>query len=270
MPSMIAAASSLVERKRKWSHSVVSNSLRPQLLSPWDFPGKSTGVGCYFLLQGVSPTLGLNPVLLHCRQALYRLSHQGSPTYYLVYKLCKPQEYSQIWKRVKIFCAVCGHSSPRWAWALSVGWSCHFVCIPLPPSPCGFWNHCPAFPSTRWALFGQDIHACPLSSHSAWVSFNILWLISAILPWKLCLPLPGLMPGLAASASHGNLLETWTLRPHPRPTEWGTRGVAQPSVPSLTCQVTEAHQSLRTTSPRLPRNSPDAADSWAQGRLCFL
>ena len=25
------------------------------LLCPWDFPGKSTGVGCYFLLQGILP-----------------------------------------------------------------------------------------------------------------------------------------------------------------------------------------------------------------------
>ena len=45
---------------------------------PWDFLGKSTGVGCHFLLQGIFPTQGSNPDLPHCRQALYRLSHQGS------------------------------------------------------------------------------------------------------------------------------------------------------------------------------------------------
>ena len=49
------------------------------LLRPWDFPGKSTGVGCHFLLQGIFPTQGLNLGLLHCTQMLYRLSHQGSP-----------------------------------------------------------------------------------------------------------------------------------------------------------------------------------------------
>ena len=26
--------------------------------SPWDFPGKNTGVGCHFLLQGIFPTQG--------------------------------------------------------------------------------------------------------------------------------------------------------------------------------------------------------------------
>ena len=32
-----------------------------RLLRPWDFPGKNTGVGCHFLLQGIFPTQGLNP-----------------------------------------------------------------------------------------------------------------------------------------------------------------------------------------------------------------
>ena len=49
-----------------------------RLLSPWDFPGKSTRVGCHFLLQGIFPTQGSNLGLLHCRQTLYRLTHQGS------------------------------------------------------------------------------------------------------------------------------------------------------------------------------------------------
>ena len=31
------------------------------LLHPWDFPGKSTGVGCHFLLQEIFLTQGLNP-----------------------------------------------------------------------------------------------------------------------------------------------------------------------------------------------------------------
>ena len=38
------------------------------------FPGKNTRVGCHFLLQGIFPTQGSNPLflsLLHCRQILY-------------------------------------------------------------------------------------------------------------------------------------------------------------------------------------------------------
>ena len=41
-----------------------------RLLRPWDFPGKSAGVDCHFLLQGAFPTQKSNPGLLHCRQTL--------------------------------------------------------------------------------------------------------------------------------------------------------------------------------------------------------
>ena len=51
------------------------------------FPGNSTGVGCHFLLQGIFPTQGLNPGLPHCRQTLYRLSHQGSLVHSEVQKI---------------------------------------------------------------------------------------------------------------------------------------------------------------------------------------
>ena len=44
-----------------------------------DSPGKNTGMCCHALLLGILPTQGSNPGLLHCRQILYHLSHQGSP-----------------------------------------------------------------------------------------------------------------------------------------------------------------------------------------------
>ena len=52
------------------SHSVLTDSLRSQrllptgFLCPWNSPGKNTGVGCHFLLQGVFPTQGSNLRLL--------------------------------------------------------------------------------------------------------------------------------------------------------------------------------------------------------------
>jgi len=42
-----------------------------RLLCSWDFLGKSTGVGCHFLLQGIFPTQGYNSCLLPGRQILY-------------------------------------------------------------------------------------------------------------------------------------------------------------------------------------------------------
>ena len=49
-----------------------------RFLCPWNSPGKNAGVGGHSLLQGIFPTQGLNPHILHCRQILYHLSHQGS------------------------------------------------------------------------------------------------------------------------------------------------------------------------------------------------
>ena len=48
-------------------------------ICPWDFPGKNTGVGCHFLLQGIFLTQGSNPSLLHWQVDSLLLSHQGSP-----------------------------------------------------------------------------------------------------------------------------------------------------------------------------------------------
>ena len=69
-----------LKEKWKWSRLVVSDSLQPlglyptRLLHPWNFPGKSIGGGCQFLLQGIFPAQGLNLGLTHCRQMLYHLS----------------------------------------------------------------------------------------------------------------------------------------------------------------------------------------------------
>ena len=45
----------------------------PGFLCPWDSPGKTTGVGYHFLLQGIFLTQGLNLCLPHCMQILYYL-----------------------------------------------------------------------------------------------------------------------------------------------------------------------------------------------------
>ena len=50
-----------------------------RFLCPWDSPGKYTGVGSHFPLQGIFLTQGSNPPLPHCRQILYQLSYEGSP-----------------------------------------------------------------------------------------------------------------------------------------------------------------------------------------------
>ena len=56
------------------------HGLQPaRLLCPWNSPGKNTGVGCHFLLQGIFLIQGSNTGLLHCRWIPYCLSHRESP-----------------------------------------------------------------------------------------------------------------------------------------------------------------------------------------------
>ena len=58
----------------------MSDSLQSHgLYSPLNSPGQNIWVGSLFLLQGIIPTQGSNPGLLHYRWILYQLSHKGSP-----------------------------------------------------------------------------------------------------------------------------------------------------------------------------------------------
>ena len=51
----------------------------PGSFCPQGFPGKNTGVGCHFLLQGIFPIQGSNPRLLHGQGGSFPLSHLGNP-----------------------------------------------------------------------------------------------------------------------------------------------------------------------------------------------
>ena len=62
------------------SHSLWCRGLQPsRRLCPWDSPGKNTGMGCHFLLQGIFPTQGSSPSLLH----LLLWKEDSSPLCYL-------------------------------------------------------------------------------------------------------------------------------------------------------------------------------------------
>ena len=89
----------------KWSEScsVVSDSLQPHgLHSPWNSPAQNTGVGSLSLLQGIFPTQGSNPGLLHWRRILYQLSHKGSPRIleWVAYPFSKGSSQPRDWTQV--------------------------------------------------------------------------------------------------------------------------------------------------------------------------
>ena len=88
-------------------HFVTPWTVAYGLLHPWDFPGKSTGVGCHCLLQGIFLTQGSNSGLPHCRQTLYRLSHQGPIKRVSKSCLCFLVFHSCLWT----FCHICFSSN---------------------------------------------------------------------------------------------------------------------------------------------------------------
>ena len=72
--------------KWKWSHSVMSDWSQPhgrqptRLLHPWDFPGKSTGVGCHCLLQ-ILTLDGQNSTWTWCTDNTYWSQFHSSLTF---------------------------------------------------------------------------------------------------------------------------------------------------------------------------------------------
>ena len=61
---------SVTQSESVWLFATLWNIQLTRLLCPWNSPGKNTGVGCCFLLQGIFPTQGSNPDRRHCRQTL--------------------------------------------------------------------------------------------------------------------------------------------------------------------------------------------------------
>ena len=78
------------------SHSVVSDSVTPwtaahQAPLSMEFSRQKYWNGLPFLLQGIFPTQESNPGLLHCRQILYHLSHQGRTEHFACFvPFCVP------------------------------------------------------------------------------------------------------------------------------------------------------------------------------------
>ena len=88
-----------------WSHG---------LYSRWNSPSQNIVVGSLSLLQGIFPTQGSNPGLLHCRWLLYQLSHQGSPR--ILERVAYPFASESSWPRNRtgVSC-IAGRYITNWA-----------------------------------------------------------------------------------------------------------------------------------------------------------
>ena len=70
---------------------------------PWDSPGKDTGVGCHFLLQGNLPDLGIKCMRLTCTELGGRLFTPGEPMCNLTTSSNSSRPL-QHWAATNIFC----------------------------------------------------------------------------------------------------------------------------------------------------------------------
>ena len=71
-----------------------------RLLSPWDSPGKNTGVDCRALLQGIFPTQESNPGLLHLlhwQAGSLPLAPHGKPQFSSVQSLSHVRFFTTPW-----------------------------------------------------------------------------------------------------------------------------------------------------------------------------
>ena len=130
--------------KWKWSPSVVSDPQRPhglqpsRLLRPWDFPGKSTGVGCHCLLRKrclVFPILLFPSISLHwsVRKAfLSLLAILWNSAFKWVYLSLSPLLFTSL-----LFTAICKASSESHFaflhfFILEMAWSLYNIYIVMP------------------------------------------------------------------------------------------------------------------------------------------
>ena len=114
-----------------------------RLLCPWNFPGKNTGVGCHFLLQGIFQIWGSNLHLLH-------------------------------WLANFFYHCINWEAPRATAQSSSVTQSCLILCNPMNCNTPGFPVHhqLPDLPQTHVNRVGDAIQPShPLSTHSP--AFNL-------------------------------------------------------------------------------------------------
>ena len=162
-----------------------------KLLCPWSFPGKNTGEGCHFLLQGIFPTQGLNEP---ASPALAEGFFTTEPPE-------KPKSTCTLYKNIQFssLAQSCPNLATPWIAAcqasLSISWSslkltsielvmpsshlilCHPLLFlpPISPSIRVFSNESTL--RMRWAKYWSfSFSISPSNEHSGVISFRMDWL----------------------------------------------------------------------------------------------
>ena len=128
------------------------------LLCPWDFPGKSTGVGCHFLLWRIFPTKGLNPGLPHCKQDALPSEPPGKSKCQESFYQRTQSNISKKWSPMRLEQLYCCRNSGNLSLALQSAFVKWMVCQNLPGS-CHEMQIC----SCNWLYLSKQIQILRLS-----------------------------------------------------------------------------------------------------------
>ena len=108
---------SLHHHYKDWSEVKVTQSCRlfatPWTIQSMEFSWQNTGLGSLSLLQGIFPTQGLNPDLLHSRRILYQLNHKGRPE--ILELVAYPFFSGSSWPGIKLGSPALRVDSSNWA-----------------------------------------------------------------------------------------------------------------------------------------------------------
>ena len=141
----------------------MSNSLQlhglqsARLLCPPNSPGRDSGVHSHSLLQGIFLTQGSNLGFLQCRQILYCLSHQGSPTFRYAAAAAESLLVmsDSVWPYgLQITRLICPQNSP----SKSTGVGCHALLQGIFPTGSGIEHESPALQADSLPLSHQGSH----------------------------------------------------------------------------------------------------------------
>ena len=188
------------------SCSVESNSLWPhRLYNPWNSPGQNTGVGSFSLLQGIFPTHGLNPGLLHCRQILYQLSYKGSSRIleWVTYPFSSRFSQPRNWTGVP--CIAGGFFSN---WAIREAW---YICICHIKKKMWYMS----WVELIWVEFSRSVVNPWTTAHQASLSITSsrsllkLMSIELVIPLSTLLLLPSIFPSIRVLSNKSVLCIRW-------------------------------------------------------------
>ena len=165
----------------------MSNSFQPceleptRLFCPWDYPGKNTGVGYHFFLQGIFPTQGMNLCLLHWQADSLPLNHLSSVQFSLsaMSDSLRPHELQHArpsWPSPTPRVHLNSHPSSQWCHpAISFSVIPFSSCPIIPPSIRVFSNESTLL--MRWPKYWSfSISISPSNEHPGLISFRMDWL----------------------------------------------------------------------------------------------